>query len=1049
MKWICLFILILFFPFRVSAAEPSFAAAVQVNHYIMLDGTWTKIAETSFASGPVLFNGSYRYYLTQEQVEEVYGPYGFSVSDLTSGRVLVHTDEGSSTIWADAVYGRDFYGNYRIPVGSTTGPWDMYYLPGNVPESDSYFTSSKHKNEIAANRENTVYSIRFEDPYHFLPDFDGHVSYAAYGKDISVTVPHLSGLFWSASSGFFTQEAGNGFAVVSGRVTDSVTFVLSNEELEGSYVVSYDTDVDLVQIGGFTGGRQTVTQEMTVEGQTLYSDLVSDIPSSGYVLKEPDDDYAIVTVEGGKQFYYSFIGWDYAGELYQPGGVISEQKLIDSGGSIRVEAVYQAIDGNGRAVSVNFFVNLACEIMDTDDNGFNSQPANLFTDSVAASRLFGTDSVPADGWELNVQLTASADAENAYAVDSQIRGMETTPVDGVTIDDFPTDEEVLRRIRETGEQVSIDGEVIPSEDLVPDNFSIRWYVVKYESTDGWHVDGILVAKGAKLLVEKTFLGDPDAVASVKENFDIRMTNTGTGSTYPLVLVPADNAADGEFGYVSHDAATDTYSWEITLRQNQTYEITEENYVMRPELVWNTSAEYMVSNSDGSTGGWRTYTDSITISAETYADDAPVTSWQTVSFRNRYTRAGVLTLEKLDAATHRGMPGVEFLLESDEAFTLRRKPGTWQYSIKENAATEGYTEAVDPVVIETDANGVLYLELTEGAYTLTEAAPVGYFGPERVMLSVDASGIIMFLSSTGSPDAMEPDGGWVWGDGTGTLSIQNTSKLLTTVRVEKDWGDTPWTEPVIVQLWRDGRPVEGAEYTQVLSEENGWAYEWQDLPLFTDMDVAEYTVRETAIGDIVYDAGADADGYEDYTVSVDNTLYSNDGGEYTQDGFWYENGDVVYADLAFIRIHNRITPRIPMFLKVTETGAPLSGALFGLYADEACGTLVSQAESDSHGWTEFPEMNAGTYYIKELSAPEGYEASDVIYRAEVRADGTVLYDGEGNVLKQLENKKEPPVTVYPDELPETGGRGLVFFLLICAGFVLAGVFLAGKRLPVVR
>lgn len=42
-----------------------------------------------------------------------------------------------------------------------------------------------------------------------------------------------------------------------------------------------------------------------------------------------------------------------------------------------------------------------------------------------------------------------------------------------------------------------------------------------------------------------------------------------------------------------------------------------------------------------------------------------------------------------------------------------------------------------------------------------------------------------------------------------------------------------------------------------------------------------------------------------------------------------------------------------------------------------------------------------------------------------------------------------MTVYPDELPETGGRGLVFFLLICAGFVLAGVFLAGKRLPVVR
>ena len=38
--------------------------------------------------------------------------------------------------------------------------------------------------------------------------------------------------------------------------------------------------------------------------------------------------------------------------------------------------------------------------------------------------------------------------------------------------------------------------------LTSDHFTIRWYVLKYEHSDGFHIDGVLVAKEGRLVVKK-------------------------------------------------------------------------------------------------------------------------------------------------------------------------------------------------------------------------------------------------------------------------------------------------------------------------------------------------------------------------------------------------------------------------------------------------------------------------------------------------------------------------------------------------------------------
>lgn len=74
-----------------------------------------------------------------------------------------------------------------------------------------------------------------------------------------------------------------------------------------------------------------------------------------------------------------------------------------------------------------------------------------------------------------------------------------------------------------------------------------------------------------------------------------------------------------------------------------------------------------------------------------------------------------------------------------------------------------------------------------------------------------------------------------------------------------------------------------------------------------------------------------------------------------------------------------------FTKVDKQGTGLSGATFGLYADENCTQQIATSISGDNGITNFEELRPGEYFLKELQAPAGYVTSSTKWKVKVTAD----------------------------------------------------------------
>lgn len=193
---------------------------------------------------------------------------------------------------------------------------------------------------------------------------------------------------------------------------------------------------------------------------------------------------------------------------------------------------------------------------------------------------------------------------------------------------------------------------------------------------------------------------------------------------------------------------------------------------------------------------------------------------------------------------------------------------------------------------------------------------------------------------------------------------------------------------------------------------------------------------------------------------------------------------------------------------TETwSGPLSGAVFGLWKDddETCeGDPYLTATTGADGRMNFAGLDAGTYYLKEISAPAGYVTNSTVhtvviaatfdtvtvteywngsewvaaqntdpdtpyksatYETEILKTYTVTVDGEPTASYTFTNDTENPISSteinweeativehpfeLPNtkglELPSTGGMGTTLFYVIGAILVLgAGILLVSKR-----
>ena len=915
---------------------------VDVEFFAAVNGEWVKVGERTDPYGPENIGGSNRYCLTAEQLEEVYAPFGFSASSFEGERYFPHTDDyNRNTMWADAApqgTGKDA----KIPISFRNKSY-VYYLPNNTEDKDGYFTTSKSITDEQTINNNLFYSVKFEDEFSMSDVIPPDTMYVQPNDTVSVTLPTSDGFHWEC----FSEKTNERVTLEKTQGETDITYTVSNvtEPLvfkicSNGVSLSYNPSArnSITRVGHFNADSQSIITDATIKGKDKY---IQPCQGDTYTILAPDITKVLVALpsnmSAGAKLYYNFIGWRVGTtETILAAGTVVTKEEIEAmeveDNTVSLNAVWTAVgnDENQRAVSLNFYVNKDCEIMDSMSNGFKSQHTNLFSSSVCTTQILNADNVPKTSGGAIQLLAPPTTEDTAYDTDTKLRTATADSLPyGVRVETFPSDEEVLAELREEPEnaqhKIKLNGEEVKAEDITPDNFTVRWYVLKYETADGWHIDGVLVAKHAKIVVQKTFAGDDEAIAEIKNGgFNITVQHEEdsaekTGYTLTLDEVSTNDTT----GYTSYDATTKTYSWTLPVAQGVQYTIKERNYIPKDTDKWHTDTRWGISEN-GSTS-WQSYLseEGATVVAEAYPEDVPESSYARVRLENTYVKAGTLRIHKTDAYTGNSMQSVSFILTraDDKALTIYKKQGTSEYTTAENGTDLGYTETVPRNMLTTDANGDIYVSLEvdadetmSGEYYLEEIVPEGYKAIPKLLVKVTDNGVIEFAHSAADGSDLVDI---IEGTNTSTLTIKNTCAYNTTVVAKKTWGDSIKSQqPVTVELWMNNQRLNDCK--AILSAENNWQTSWNNLPLFVDGKPAAYQVRETKVGDVYADSTGS---FKDYTVTYADAIYKAGESKEHDSPKWTEDNKTVYADTVILETINT-APEEPVRVTIEKhvTGA---------------------------------------------------------------------------------------------------------------------------------
>ena len=174
---------------------------------------------------------------------------------------------------------------------------------------------------------------------------------------------------------------------------------------------------------------------------------------------------------------YTFTGWntqkDGKGTSYDAG---ADLILNDN------TTLYAQWKKNTKT-DVNFYIQLDSTVMDIEGD-INRRPVNYFSGSVAKSTMNAN---------VSTSFKYAGEAEKAADADSTIRKDLLGKADYIA--DCPADSDVFANLQNDVKTLNKFAELnIDVTTLTADNYDIYWYVVKYDTADGWHVDGILHKK---------------------------------------------------------------------------------------------------------------------------------------------------------------------------------------------------------------------------------------------------------------------------------------------------------------------------------------------------------------------------------------------------------------------------------------------------------------------------------------------------------------------------------------------------------------------------
>ena len=187
---------------------------------------------------------------------------------------------------------------------------------------------------------------------------------------------------------------------------------------------------------------------------------------------------------------------------------------------------------------------------------------------------------------------------------------------------------------------------------------------------------------------------------------------------------------------------------------------------------------------------------------------------------------------------------------------------------------------------------------------------------------------------------------------------------------------------------------------------------------------------------------------DESLFEGNTFVS--GSSHTLTMFYMERGNWVSNFSARFNLHEQPL----MYLKKVdgESGEPLAGATFKLYDDAEC-TVEHEGgaeyfRSNDEGYIVLDaatgySLGAGSYYLKEIHAPNGYVLSTDVWELVIGEDRSYeLKNMAGEKVEAIENFKESSRLI----MPETGGPGIGIYLVlgVCLLALSAGIFIKKSK-----
>lgn len=293
------------------------------------------------------------------------------------------------------------------------------------------------------------------------------------------------------------------------------------------------------------------------------------------------------------------------------------------------------------------------------------------------------------------------------------------------------------------------------------------------------------------------------------------------------------------------------------------------------------------------------------------------------------------------------------------------------------------------------------------------------------VGLDCSGLIyatltdLGVSTTGFPSNNPvPQNYWEYADGSAYKNCTMTYKGVTApieVIYEKLDADSH-------QYYESDKLLPGAVVSGV-AKDNGIGHMWFYMGQFENRDaVLDYLVKLGFDRNKVspYVGSGNGDGGTHWRIECNGSqgcVINNN-----------TDGKARFASFVAYKLTSRdVTFTIKKCLEGTsqivgKSAVDGSFAKYGVYSDKACKTKVGEIKIGENGMGSI-KLSGGTYYVKEISAPKGYEISTKVY--ELKANQTVTVYENQQTGKIKINKTAEDNVVKDHEFKVTGSDGSAY------------------------